>query len=219
MRRLSGLLLAGLLITVTAGPVFGQSDAWKRKWYWGAQSGIFLYSTPGGGSGSAFSTGGHWLITSDRSALFVGLDQIFFGTTTSQVADPSAAGGTRTVTFDSGRRIQAGLLAIPNNSSPQIYVGGGFAIHHITDATPTGVFASAQDQTTAQQRVDGAASKAFVFLLAGFQLRLGNSWALFANYQFMPSSDDFLITSDQHAISGGLRVILSSAHEEVTTER
>ncbi len=219
MRRRGGMLLGGLLVMVTAGPALGQENSWQRKWYWGAQTGTFLYSTPTTPSTSAFSMGGHWLITAQRSALFIGIDQIFFGTTSSQIADPSVTGGLRTVSFESGRRIQAGLLAIPSNKSPQIYAGGGFAIHHITDAVATGAFATPTEQAAAQTRVDEASTKAFVFFIGGAQIRLGRRWALFGQYQYMPGSDDFLITSDQHAITGGLRVFISSAHEDVTTRR
>ncbi len=219
MRRRSGMLLGGLLVVVAAGPALGQNDVWQRKWYWGAQTGTFLYSTPTVSSQAAFSAGGHWLITAQRSALYIGVDQIFFGSSSSQVADPTATGGVRTVSFNSGRRIQAGLLAIPTNKSPQIYVGGGLAIHQITDAAATGTFATPTEQAAAQTRVDEAATKAFVFFMGGVQLRMGRAWALFGNYQFMPSSKDFIVTSSQHAITGGFRVFLSSSHEEVTTRR
>ncbi len=215
MRRLSGILVGGLLVTMTAGPALAQADAWQRKWYWGAQSGAFFYSTPTVSSQTAFSVGGHWLITGRRSALYFAIDQIFFPNgATSEVADGTAPGGMRAVTFDSGRRIQAGLIAIPSDGKLQVFLGGGIAIHQITDATAQGSTDSAL-----LQRVEQASTRAFAFGIAGVQLRFSRKWALFGSYQYMPSSNNFLITSEQHALTGGLRVAIGPSHEAVTSQR
>ncbi len=215
MRRLSGILVGGLLVTMTAGPALAQADAWQRKWYWGAQSGAFFYSTPTVSNQTAFTFGGHWLITSRRSALYLAIDQIFFPNgATSQVSDGTAPGGVRTVTFDSGRRLQAGLVAIPSDKKLQVFLGGGIAIHQITDATAQG-----STDLALVQRVEEAATRAFAFGVAGVQLRFSRRWALFGSYHYMPSSNNFLITSAQHALTAGLRIAISSSHEAVTTQR
>ncbi|HEX9727122.1 MAG TPA: hypothetical protein VGA37_01295 [Gemmatimonadales bacterium] len=213
MRRLSGVLLGGLLLTVTAGSAFAQAEAWQRKWYWGAQTGAYIYSTASSATRTAVTAGGHWFITARRSALIMSVDQIFFGTTNAALTDGS------TVRFNSGRRIQGSLVAVPSNANLQPYVGVGFAIHNITDATATGSFATPDDQAAAQRRLSDVDTKAFVVFTGGFQWRMGTRWAFYGNYQYMPSSGSFLITSEQHAITAGLRVALSSSHEEVTTER
>ncbi|MSR06684.1 MAG: hypothetical protein EXR93_06445 [Gemmatimonadetes bacterium] len=102
------VLLAGLgLAAISAQPAAAQADAWQRKWYWGAQGGVFMYSTPTTtGRTRAITAGGHWLITGKRSALLIGFDQIMFpDSTTSQIPDPVTLTGLRTVDFTSGRRI------------------------------------------------------------------------------------------------------------------
>lgn len=208
MRRLAGILLGGLLVVTVAAPAFGQSTAWQRKWYWGAQSGAFLYKDATG-TQSAFDVGGHWLITGRRSALLLAFDQVIFPTNASAQVTSGTASGT--VTFKNGRRLQAMLLAVPTDGGLQIYAGGGFAIEQITDGQPSAGSALTQSQ------VDALDSKAFAVLGAGFQLRFGR-WALFAQYQYMPAAADFILASEQHAFTGGLRYALSSAHEEVTTE-
>lgn len=208
MRRLAGILLGGMLVVTVATPAFGQATAWQRKWYWGAQSGAFLYKDANG-TQSAFDVGGHWLITGKRSALFVAFDQLIFPANTS--AQIAAGTSNGTVTFKNGRRLQAMLYAIPTDASLQIYLGGGFAIEQITDGAP------AAGSALTQAQVDAVDSKAFAVLGGGFNLRFGR-WALFAQYQYMPAASDFILTSEQHAITGGLRYALSSAHEEVTTE-
>lgn len=214
MRRLSGILVAAVLLSVTAGPALAQADAWQRKWYWGAQSGVFFYSTPTNSTDAAVGIGAHWLITGRRSGLYVALDQFFYpGGSTSQVADGTAPGGFRAVSFESGRRLQANLLAIPSDGTFQFYIGGGIAINQITDATAQGTTNQAIQET-----VEERATRAFAIGTAGFQLRMGG-WAIYGQYQYSPSSKNFLITSEQHALTGGIRVILGSSHEDVTTER
>src|SRR5687767_1791584 len=108
MRKLSIVLNAAVLVSVTASPALSQADAWQRKWYWGAQGGTVLFKTPTTlNTEIAYDVGAHWLITGKRSALYVGFDQLFFpGGSTSAVFDASASGGVRLVDFTKGQRIQ-----------------------------------------------------------------------------------------------------------------
>ena len=220
MRRLLKVLLGVALVAVVAEPAWAQADSWQRKWYWGAQGGVMLFKTStatGTSSASALDIGGHWLITGKRSALYLGFDQLSFGNpTTTIINDNSAVGGQRTVTFSNGRRLQAGLYAIPSDKNLQIYLGGGFGINQITNAVASGTFATAAERQAAADVIDAQSTKAFAIISAGAQLRM-KRLALFGTYQFMPSSKDFLITTEQHALTFGLRYALTSAHEDVTT--
>jgi hypothetical protein len=183
---------------------------------------VFTYQSPlGTGRKYAFTAGGHWMITGKRSALYMAFDQIIFpDSSQSAVQDASAAatGGVRPVTFSSGRRIQAEIFAIPMDSKIQVMMGGGFAIQQVTNAQAVGPFASLQESVNANNAVAQVDTKAFIVMAIGGQYRIGR-WAVFANYNFMPSARDFLLTSSQHALSAGVRYSLTSAHDEVTTER
>jgi len=215
------VLLAALGLTaLSATPAAAQADAWQRKWFWGAQGGVFLYQTPTTTKREmAITAGGHWLITSKRSALLIGFDQVMFpDSSTSQIADPIVPSGLRQVNFTSGRRIQAMLYAIPSDGVLQVMLGGGFAIQQISNATPAGPFLTLAELTNANVIVANQDTRAFFVVSGGFQLRKGR-WALFANYQFMPPAKNFLISSGQHAMMAGLRFALTTAHEDVTTER
>ncbi|MSR06685.1 MAG: hypothetical protein EXR93_06450 [Gemmatimonadetes bacterium] len=110
------------------------------------------------------------------------------------------------------------LYAIPSDSKLQIMLGGGFAIQQISDAAGRGPFLTLAEKTNTDVIVANNDTRAFAVVSAGFQFRKGR-WALFANYQFMPSAKNFLLTSEQHALAAGLRFALTTAHEEVTTER
>jgi hypothetical protein len=221
MHRRSWILGAFALLAFVP-PAFGQAEAWQRKWYWGAEGGVYGYESPVVvGRKWAPMFGGHWMITGKRTALYIGIDQVIFpDSTQSAVVDASAvaSGGIRLVNFKNARRIQATIFAVPSDNKLQVMLGGGFAIHQITDATPVGPFATTQEVANATNAVAAVDTKAFMVLAGALQYRM-NRLAVFAMYNYMPSAKDFLITSNQHALNVGVRYALSSAHEDVTTER
>ena len=220
MQRRS-LILSAFALLATAAPAFGQAEVWQRRWFWGAQGGVLAYESPlVTGRKFAIAAGGHWLITGKNSALYVSYDQILYGDSTqSAIVDASAVatGGIRLVDFSKARRIQASIFAIPMDKNLQIMVGGGFAINQITDAQAEGPFSTLQEAVNANNAVAEVDTKAFVVLAGAVQYRYGR-WALFANYNFMPSSKDFLITSSQHSLQAGVRYALTGAHEEINSD-
>lgn len=217
MRKTMSALLVGSCMLV--GSAAAQSDAWQHKWYWGAQGGVMAFQTPTGtGWQSAYTVGGHWLITGGRSALYFAFDQVFFkDSTSSAVLDASSSTGIRTVQFNTGRRIQAHLYVIPMDTFLQIYLGGGFGINQVVDAAPEGVFSTPQQFENVLRIIDETSTKAFPTFSGGAQLRLSRL-ALFGHYQFMPTGRNYLITSAQHVFAIGFRWALTGAREEVTTQ-
>jgi hypothetical protein len=205
-----------------ATPAFGQADAWQRKWYWGAEGGIYSYKDALTSTRKFVpAVGGHWMITGRRSALMIAFDQVLFkDSTQSAIADPSAVttGGIRLVNFTTLRRIQAEIFAVPMDGPLQIMVGGGFTIHQITNGQPVGPFTTLQDQQNASGVVSDAATKAYVVYAVGAQYRISRL-AVFAMYNYSPGANDFLITSDSHTLMAGIRWALTNAHEDVTAER
>ena len=59
MRRLSGFLFAVVLLGFLTTSAAAQDDEWQNKWYWGAQAGAYLFSTPTLSNEMAFEMGGH----------------------------------------------------------------------------------------------------------------------------------------------------------------
>ena len=207
MRNRSGIFLVALLLAAQTVPATAQDQSWQKKWYWGAQGGTYLFSA--GGNQTGFSAGGHWFITAGRSALYLAFDQLFFDNVTNV---PISTG--QLVEFTSGQRLQATVYAIPTDGKLQVFLGGGFAIHRITDAAPVAPFTSLD-----LSDVESAATKAFLVLSGGIQARFLKRWALFGQYQFMPASNDFVIRSQQHAFNIGLRYALTHSEEIVSTQR
>jgi len=207
MRNRSGIFLVALLLAAQTVPATAQDRSWQKKWYWGAQGGAYLFKA--GGNQTGYSAGGHWFITAGRSALYLAFDQLFFDNVIS-----TAISTGQVVNFDSGQRLQATVYAVPTDGKLQVFLGGGFAIHRITNAEPVGQFTSAD-----QIDVENAATKAFLVLSGGIQARFLERWALFGQYQFMPASNDFVIRSQQHSFNVGLRYALTHSEEIVSTQR
>jgi hypothetical protein len=226
MRRLPGVLALGALLA--AAPLHAQAG-WQNMWFWGAQLGAGTYRTPTTGTSTqiAVSGGIHWLITGKRMALYMSYDQLFYpngpstapGNPTSQISDPTSGTGYRDVQFDQGRYIQADLLALPLKGPLQVYIGAGFTIHNITDAVPMGSFATPDDLAYSQSLVDDAASRAFVNFMGGFQLTVGGKFSVFGTYEFIPKASNFLLTSQQHVLTSGIRIALSGRREDVGIQR
>ena len=208
MRKGLGILVGLALLTAGSVPAAAQDRSWQNKWYWGAQGGAYLFSA--GGNQTSFTAGGHWFITAGRSALYLAFDQVIMETVTNFSINTG-----QQVNFGSGQRFQATVYAVPTDGQLQVFLGGGFAIHLITDAELAGPFTGGADQAA----VDDASSKAFLILSAGAQYRFGQRWAFFGQYQFMPASVDFVIRSQQHAITAGLRYAVTHSEEVVSTER
>jgi hypothetical protein len=223
MRTSGSFVLGGALLLALAAPAQGQDQGWQDLWFWGTQVGLTAYKTPTtGGTQLAITAGAHWLITGKRSGLFLAYDQIIYPNgpvdATSRINDPGSATGTRDVQFDNGRFIQADLVAIPLNGHLQVLVGAGVLLHQISDPVPMGTFASPADQAASQSLVNDAAMRAFGNLLASFQLRFGSRFAFFGTYRFIPSASGFLITAEQHSLTSGFRIALSSRTEEVSAQ-
>ncbi len=206
-RVLTMLALGGLL----AVPATAQSNEqfWKNTWFWGAQAGTYIFSA-GGNQEIGAGVGGHWFITADHTALNLSFDQLLF--TGSQVALASG----QQVNFSRAQRFSATVYAMPNSGGLQLFVGGGFGIEHVSNTTSPGPFASPQQQFAVNQQIEQLATKAFLILGGGLQWRWFNNWVLFGQYQFQPSTSDFLISSGHHIIQGGIRYALTTSKEAIS---
>ena len=219
MMRKTACALALVLVTL-AGSAAAQEDAWQNRWFWGAQGGLMRFQTPtASGWQEAITVGGHWLITSSHSALYAAFDHVIFKDgTSSAVIDNSSPTRIRDIQFTNGRRIQALLYIFPTNGFIQPYLGGGFGINQLTDASPVGSFDTPQAFENILRVIDETSTKAFPIFSGGLQLRFGRL-ALFGQAQYMPLGRNYLISSAQYVGSVGLRYALTGAREEVTTRR
>jgi hypothetical protein len=220
MRIVSRVSLVVALAAITATPALSQQQSWQNRWYWGAQGSILRYKTPTMTNWSnAYGVGAHWFITKRYGGLYVSFEQNFYDDATSVVPNGLSLTGQTEVQWEHSQRWQAILYAVPLSGAFQLYLGGGFAIHNITDAdTLNASLLGDQALIVAQDEINRRDSRAFLVFGGGLQLKLGRL-AVFGDYQFMPASGEFLITSSQHAFIAGLRFALTSSSSEISTTR
>ncbi|MEE8193795.1 MAG: hypothetical protein V3T74_13705 [Gemmatimonadales bacterium] len=220
MRIVSRIALTVVLVAMVATPAMAQRATWQNRWYWDGQVSLMRYKTPTETNWqNAYGVGGSWFITKRQGGLYLAFDQMFYDSATSLVPNGLSPTGTAEVTWEASQRWQAIIYAIPASGTFELYLGGGFAIHNIrgVDTTNAGT-PSAQELSVTLQEIQKRSSRAFLILAGGLQLRVGRL-AIFGDYQFMPASNQFLITSSQHVFTAGLRIALASSSTEMTTGR
>ena len=219
LRFLVSLALAVILVSPAAAQVANDRSF---QWYWGAQAGIFGYST--NTQASAFDPifGAHWLITAKRTALYMAYEQaVFLTDARAVITDPSSTtssvgAGFRDVSFSDLRRLMFGVVAFPLNRRIEPYVGGGFALMQVLNPiVDCSACVTQSEAFKAQSLAEDAASKAFFWMMGGFQLNKGRL-ALFGHYIVTSAAQGFLVEGTAHTIQGGLRYSLGTAKEAIT---
>jgi hypothetical protein len=194
------------------------------QWYWGAQGGAFASKTNVQPMVYDPIIGGHWLIKSRRTALYVAYEQSFFlSEATAVIQDPnstnSAVGpGFRDVNFSDVRRFMFGVVAFPAQKVIEPFAGAGFALQQVLNPIPdcSTQTCNLSEATEAQDRAEEAASKAFFWLMGGLQINYSSKLNVFAHYILTSGAANFLLESNTHTLQGGIRYSLGSSKEGIT---
>ena len=205
-------------------PRQGQGFNTNFQWFWGAQGGAFVSKTNTEPYVYDPMIGGHWLITSKRTALYVAYEQAFFLSTANTVIfDPTSSGCSlgaapcRDVNFKDVRRIMFGVLAYPTQKVIEPFGGGGFALMQVLNATPDCSSGCTTSQLVdLQSKIDDASSKAFFWLMGGLQINYSSRLNVFAHYILTSGAANFLLQSNTHTLQGGIRVSMGSSKEGIT---
>ncbi|HEX9611624.1 MAG TPA: hypothetical protein VF978_07025, partial [Gemmatimonadales bacterium] len=166
--------------------------------------------------------GGHWLITSRRTALYVGIEQSFFLSDAHAVIfDPNSSSSAvgpafRDVTFSEVRRVMFGLVTHPAQRRMEPFVGGGFAMVQILSPFVDCQGCNLSQAAEAEDRVAEAASKAFFWVKGGLQINYSSKLNVFANYLITSSSRGFLLDGNTHTLQGGIRYSLGTSKEGIS---
>jgi hypothetical protein len=190
------------------------------QWYIGGQGGVLFFKTPTQGRSGIPTFGGHALIVAKRTGLMISVDEAVGDNETAAYTD---AGGTQAVTFNDIRRYSAVLMAFPIRAAAQPYLGVGYGIIHVVNPTPT---SSSAFQDDAQQ----IGSAGFGTLVGGLQFQVGRFMA-FGQYQITSAASTQrafdgssppvmtavgrLLDGPTHTFTGGLRIGLGSARDDV----
>ena len=203
-------------------PQQGRGFNTNYQWYWGAQGGFLLSKTNTQPYVYDPIVGGHWLITSRRTALYVAYEQAFFLTDAQAVIfDPassssSVGAGFRDVTFKDVRRLMFGVLAYPTQKVIEPFGGGGFALMQVLNPTvDCSSCATLGEAVEASDRAHDQASKAFFWLMGGLQINYSSKLNVFAHYMLTSSASNFLLESNTHTLQGGVRLSLGSSKEGI----
>src|SRR5438132_5954411 len=192
------------------------------QWYWGAQGGAFISKTATQPYVYDPIVGGHWLITSRRTALYVAYEKAIFLTDAQTVIfDPNSSGCSvgsapcRDVTFNRVRRLMFGVLAYPTQKVIEPFGGTGFAIMQILNPVVDCPGCDLSQFSQADERANDGSSKAFFWVMAGLQINYSSKLNVFAHWLLTSSASNFLLQSNTHSLQGGVRVSLGTSKEGI----
>jgi len=201
-----------------AGPTYEQrSSDWEHKWYWGGQGGLFVFKTNNESYAFEPTFGGHWLVTGNRTALYLAYEQSFFlSARHATMVEPDGTVEPGNVSFKDMRRILVGVLAFPAQKRVEPFGGAGFAMMQLLNPEVTCSSCQGLSQLSQMQdEANAAASKAFFWWMGGVDIKQGRL-ALYGHYILTSSARDFLIQGTSHTFQGGIRYSMGSAKEGVT---
>ena len=182
------------------------------QWYIGGQGGVTFFKTPNQGRTGIPTFGGHTLIVAKRTGLMLSFDEAAGSNEQTSYTDVS---GPQTVTFNDIRRYSAVLMAFPIRAATQPYLGLGYGIIHVVNPSPA-------SSTALQSDAAELGSSGFMTFVGGVQFQVGRMMA-FGQYQITSGATQHstatafgrLLDGPTHTFTGGLRIGLGSAREDV----
>jgi hypothetical protein len=221
MRMVNSFSVAALALCLsTAGLSAQEPGNGSFQWYIGPQAGVSVFKTPTQDHTAIPSFGGQALIVARRTGLMLSVEEAVGSDETSSYLD---ANGEQAVTFNDIRKYSAVLMAFPIRAAAQPYLGVGWGIMHVVNPQPASAGAFQDDAIE-------LGSTGFGTFLGGVQFQLGRVMA-FGQYQITTSPSNDTVTDDDgnvlafgrllegpmHTFSGGIRIGLGSARENVKT--
>lgn len=205
-------------------PQQGRGFNTQFQWFWGAQGGAFLSKTNTQPLVYDPMIGGHWLITSRRTALYVAYEQAFFLSDANAVIFDNSSSGCslgagipcRDVSFHDVRRIMFGVLAFPAQKVIEPFAGAGFAMMQVLNPVADCPGCTLSQAVEADDRAHEAASKAFFWIMGGLQINYSSKMNVFAHYILTSGAANFLLESNTHTLQGGVRISMGSSKEGIT---
>jgi hypothetical protein len=209
--------LLGLAL-LSALPTVGSAQAgrlFEDAWFWGAKTGVMMYSTEAVENAYAPVFGGEWLITRTRGALYVSFDQAFF-TENSAFSDPPNAGGQRIVQMENMRRVTFAALAFPKSFiGLRPYGGVGVALNFIQEAVPQGTYLDDSHKNNIALTVEDQSTRASVLAMVGVQAQYSRL-SVFGQGTMMPTHSGFLLNKrSTYIVEAGIRYNIGTSIERI----
>lgn len=209
--------LLGLAL-LSAMPAVGSAQAgrlFEDSWFWGAKTGVMMYSTEAVENAYAPVFGGEWLITRTRGALYVAFDQAFFSEN-SAIPDVLNTNGQRIVKIDDMRRLTFAALAFPKNYfGIRPYAGVGVSLNFIQEAIAQGTYVNASQQNDIAFDIEDQSTRASPLIMIGVQAQYARV-SVFGQGTMMPAHSGFLINGrSTYFVEAGVRYNIGTSIERI----
>src|SRR5215510_3930840 len=143
MRTIRALTIAAAVVTALPTVAGAQrSRGFTNSWFWGVKAGGYTIADSGQKYTQAPAVGVEWLITRTHGGLYISGSQTFFSQHTFTLRDPATLdSGLRPIKIKNMRRLDMALVGFPGDHIKwHPYVGGGFSLQQVSQATPEGIF-------------------------------------------------------------------------------
>lgn len=195
MRSLrSFVTAAALLATLPSLAAAQRGREFDNSWFWGIKAGGMTFSDTTGKTRAAGTVGIEWLITRTHGGLYVSGAESFLNSASRLPVDVTTADTTpRAAHLKNLRQLDAAIVGFPgDNPRWHPYVGIGFVLSQVANATPVGPFARQDqvsfDSATVQQTRTGFSP----LILAGAQYRFRPA-SVFGQIELSPAQKNFLL--------------------------
>jgi hypothetical protein len=196
MRTIRAVITAAAVIVALPSISSAQGGRqFRDAWFWGVKAGGLTYSDSVGSYKQAPMAGVEWMITRKHGGLYISAGQAFLTSQVVTLYDPNAPvdSGFRAIDLKNLRRLDVALMGFPGEHLRfHPYVGIGFALNAVSDATPRGPFTNSDQLAYANQLIQEQKVAFAPMFIAGAQYRF--SWAsVFAQGTVSQSQRDFLL--------------------------
>ena len=219
MRTFRPLLAAMALLALAPLTAHAQADrSFTDSWFWGVKGGVMSFYTTQVSHAPAPLIGGEWLITRNKGALYLSLDQAFFKQNAEYtVFDADTAGnpietGTAIASIRDMKRFTAAVMVFPmQRGLMRPYAGLGFAMNFINKATtqPGGATGAFEEQS-----LNDVKSGSAPVLILGTQLQK-NRFSVFGQGTLMGKNSEFVFNRSTYFLEGGLRYNVGPSRERI----
>jgi hypothetical protein len=196
MRTIRALTMAATVVVALPTIALAQHGRqFTDAWFWGVKAGGMTFADSGQSYKQAPMAGLEWLITRNKGGLYISAGQAFFTSKTLTLHDPNAPvdSGFREISLHNLRRLDFALMGFPGEHLRfHPYVGAGFSLGEVTNATPGGPFGNADQVNYAAQVIQDQKVAFAPLFIAGAQWRM--KWfSIFGQGTMSPAQRDFIL--------------------------
>ena len=208
MRTIRVLAAVLALLAVPQMASAQEGRLFKDSWFWGAKVGTMKFATLES-EGYAQMIGAEWLITRTRGALYLAIDETFFGNTNfSSVDDPYQVSGRKPVVLNDLRRATIAGFVFPTMKRGYLrpYAGAGFVLLDFHAASPENAGPDPAENQYVLESLEQSKSGASIIGIVGLQAQFKRLSA-FGQGSLMPAQGtSFLLNGNYTMIlEAGLR--------------